>query len=219
MTVTAVIFDLDGVLIDSANAHHESWRLLAAELGREVTAEQFAASFGRQNQDIIPLLFGPGIEPERARQLSHRKETIYRELVRGQVPIIPGAVELVRDCQRAGLKLAVGSSAPVENIDLALGEMSIAGCFAAIVHDADVTCGKPSPDVFLIAAERIGSPPAQCVVIEDAPSGVQAALAAGTKVIGLTTYHAADRLADAHLVVGCLTELSPERIVSLGYSN
>jgi beta-phosphoglucomutase family hydrolase len=215
MGTAAVIFDLDGVLIDSGAAHHQSWRLLAAELGQEVTAGRFAASFGRQNRDIIPLLFGGGDDEARIRRLSERKEALYRDLVRGRIPALPGAVALVRDCRRSGLKLAIGSSAPVENIHLALEEMGIADCFDAVVHDADVTRGKPDPEVFLIAAERLGVPPGDCVVIEDAPSGVQAALAAGMKAVGLTTYHAADRLAAANLVVDHLSDLSRAAILSI----
>jgi beta-phosphoglucomutase len=215
MGTAAVIFDLDGVLIDSGAAHHESWRLLAAELGQEVTADQFVASFGRQNRDIIPMLFGGGDDDARIRRLSERKEVLYRELVRGRIPAVPGAVALVRDCRRSGLKLAVGSSAPVENIDLALGEMGIAECFDAVVHDGDVTRGKPDPGVFLIAAEWLGVPPEACVVIEDAPSGVQAALAAGMKAVGLTTYHTADQLAAAHLVIEHLADLTRAGILSI----
>jgi beta-phosphoglucomutase len=212
MKAKAVIFDLDGVLIDSAEPHHQSWRLLAKELGQDVTAEQFAASFGRQNRDIIPMLFGPDLD-DRVGELSARKEELYRELVRGRLPAIPGGAELVGECRRAGLKLAIGSSTPRANIDLALDELGLADCFDVIVSDADVARGKPDPEVFLTAARRLGVPPRDCVVIEDAPSGVQAALAAGMKVVGLTTQHPPERLAQAHLVVDQLTGLSWETIL------
>lgn len=160
MPISAVIFDMDGVLIDSAEAHLESWRLLAAELGCEVTEQQFATSFGRQNRDIVPLLLGGDLDEDRVRQLGSRKEALYRDLVRGRVQAIDGAVDLVRRCRRAGLKLAVGSSAPPENIELVLDELGIADCFDVIVHDGDVGRGKPDPQVFLIAARRLGLAPA-----------------------------------------------------------
>ena len=143
-----------------------------------------------------------------------RKEALYRDLVRGRVQAIDGAVDLVRRCRQAGLKLAVGSSAPPENIQLVLDELGIADCFDVIVHDGDVGRGKPDPQVFLIAARRLGLAPARCAVIEDAPTGIQAALAAGMIVIGLTTHHPPERLADAHRVVDRLDVLSPQQIAA-----
>ena len=209
MPITAVIFDLDGVLIDSAGAHHESWGLLAAELGTQVTQEQFLGTFGRQNRDIIPLFFGPDLQERRVAELSERKEALYRDLVRGRIQPIAGAVELVQACKRAGLRLAIGSSAHPANIDLALQELGVTECFDAIVHGHDVTRGKPDPQVFLLAAQRLGVAPAACAVIEDAPSGVQAARAAGMTAVGLTTHHSPERLSDAHRVIESLAELTP----------
>ena len=215
MPISGVIFDLDGVLIDSASPHHESWRLLAKELGARVTEEQFLATFGRQNRDIIPLLFGDDLSQQRIGELSERKEALYRDLVRGRIQPLEGAVELVRGCRREGLKLAIGSSSHPANIDLALQELGIPDCFDAIVHGEEVTRGKPDPQVFLAAAQRLGLAPAACAVIEDAPSGVQAALTAGMTAIGLTTYHPAERLADAHRVIDSLADLTPAAVGSI----
>jgi len=215
MTITAVIFDLDGVLIDSAEPHAEAWRRLADELGVSVDPAQFLATFGRQNRDIVPLLFGADLKPDRIRELGERKEAIYRDLARGRVKQVQGAVGLVRDCRRNGLRLAVGSSAPRENIDLALGEMGLTEEFQAIVHAGDVSRGKPDPQVFLVAAERLAVSPAECAVIEDAPSGLTAARAAGMTAIGVTTAHAADRLADAHHVVDSLCRLDARAIQAI----
>ena len=215
MAIRAVIFDLDGVLIDSGPAHHESWRQLGAELGVDVGAEQFAATFGRQNRDIIPLLFGPDLGADRVHELSERKEALYRDLVRGRIKEVPGAVALVSACRQAGLRLAVGSSGHPVNIELALQELGMADCFEAIVTGHDVNRGKPDPQVFLLAAERLGVEPAACAVIEDAPSGIEAALAADMTAIGLTSHHPRDRLSRAHWVVDALTELTPAIIRDL----
>lgn len=212
MSIDAVIFDLDGVLIDSAEPHRQSWELLAQELGREVSDEQFAATFGRPNRAVVPQLFGPGLSDARVRELGDRKEELYRELVTGRLPVIPGASELVRSCRNAGLKLAVGSSAPPENLELALRELELSDLFDAVVCERDVEHGKPDPQVFLLAAERLGVPPDRCVVLEDAPSGVQAAKTAGMKCVGLTSLHAADTLSAADLVVDSLSGLTPERL-------
>ncbi|MCP4250190.1 MAG: HAD family phosphatase [bacterium] len=215
MAIHAVIFDLDGVLIDSGPAHHESWRLLGAESGVQVGAEQFAATFGRQNRDIIPLLFGQNLDADRVHELSERKEALYRDLVRGRIKEVPGAAALVSACREAGLRLAVGSSGHPINIDLALEELGIADCFEAIVTGHDVNRGKPDPQVFLMAAQRLGVEPAGCAVVEDAPSGIEAALAAGMTAVGLTSHHPRDRLGRAHLVVDSLSELAPTTIRDL----
>ena len=210
--ITAVIFDMDGVLIDSSSAHLESWRRLAADLGSGITEKKFRETFGRQNRDIIPLLFGGSMDERRVEELSETKERYYRDLVKGDVPALPGAADLVRNCHAAGLRLAVGSSGHPENIAIALQALGVDGLIECVVSGKDVTIGKPDPQVFLMAAERIGVSASSCVVIEDAPAGVDAALAAGMVVIGVTTGHPRERLARAHLVVDGLNELDPQRI-------
>ncbi|MCH7527724.1 MAG: HAD family phosphatase, partial [Planctomycetes bacterium] len=123
--ITAVIFDMDGVLIDSSSAHLESWRRLAADLGSGITEKKFRETFGRQNRDIIPLLFGASLAPTRIEELSETKERYYRELVADHVPVIPGAASLVNACHAAGMKCAIGSSGHPENIAMALRHMQI----------------------------------------------------------------------------------------------
>lgn len=214
-TATAVIFDLDGVLIDSGSAHLESWKRLAADLGQDVTEEQFRDTFGRQNRDIIPLLFGEHLGPQRVDELGETKERYYREQIDGAVTEVPGAVNLVRACQAAGMRCAVGSSGHPENIAIALSSMGIIDLFDCIVSGKDVTRGKPDPQVFLIAAERIGVSPLRCAVVEDAPAGIDAALAGEMVAIGITTQHPRARLNHAHRVVDRLDELSPEGIGAL----
>jgi len=209
-----VIFDMDGVLIDSAEPHFASWRLLADECGGTVTREQFAATFGRQNRDIVPVLFGE-VSKTRLQALSDRKEEIYRDLVRTNPPIVPGADELVRGLAGLGARLAVGSSGPLANIEFVLGAMEVTGLISAIVSGDDVTRGKPDPQVFSVACERLGVSPACCVVVEDAPAGVQAARAAGTRAVAVLIYHTAEAFDGPDLMVRRLADLSVEQLVSL----
>ncbi|GMU38551.1 MAG: HAD family phosphatase [Phycisphaerae bacterium] len=217
MLMRGVIFDLDGVLIDSAEAHLRSWRVLAERHGRTITDEQFAATFGRQNRAILPILWGREVDETEVARLGEEKEACYRDLIRGRIRSIamPGAEALIRDCRAAGLAMAIGSSTPPENVALALEELGVAAHFSAVVTSKDVTRGKPAPDVFLLAAERLGLPPGQCVVIEDAPAGIDAALAAGCAAVGLTSQHAREKLGHADLVVDRLTELASGRLMSL----
>jgi beta-phosphoglucomutase len=208
------IFDMDGVLVDSAAAHFQSWQRLAQECGGKVTEEEFNRTFGQQNRDIIPMLFGQ-VSDARLNQLADRKEQIYRDLVRGEPPIVPGAVELVRDLHDAGVRLAVGSSGPRENIELILDAMGVRGRIHVVVSGDDVTRGKPDPQVFTMAADRLNVPASRCVVIEDAPAGVEAARAAGALAVAVLIYHPASAFGSANCLVPCLADLSASQILSL----
>lgn len=209
-----VIFDMDGVLVDSAEPHLRSWRLLAGENGIEVTDEQFATTFGRQNDDIIPILFGD-VDEARLIALANRKEALYRDLVRNLTPIVDGAVELVRDLRRFGARLAIGSSGPRANIDLVLSAMGVIDDFDVVVSADDVTRGKPDPQVFQIACEWLALSPGRCVVIEDAPVGVTAAKAAGAWCVAVMMHHPRDAFAHADHVVASLGELSVTDVTAL----
>lgn len=217
MTATVpigVIFDMDGVLVDSAEPHLKSWQRLAIEEGTTVTRRQFAETFGRQNRDIVPILFGADASARLA-ELSDRKEALYRDLIRDNVPIVPGAVALIRALHADGARLGVGSSGPKANIDLVLGAMGVVDCMSAIVSADDVTRGKPDPQVFSLACERFGLPPERCLVIEDAPSGVAAANAAGAKSVAILMHHPATAFEDADLVVDRLADLSVHTLTAM----
>ncbi len=209
-----VIFDMDGVLIDSADAHWESWKRLGEENGLSITREQFASTFGRQSRDIIQGLFGEKSSAA-TRELSERKELIYRDIIGANPPIVEGAAELVRSLRAAGAALAIGSSGPRNNIDLVLRAIGVADDFAAIVSADDVTRGKPDPQVFELSARRLGLSPAQCIVIEDAPVGIQAAKAAGALAVAVLIYHPRSAFQAADDAVERLSELSVARLQAL----
>jgi beta-phosphoglucomutase len=207
---------MDGVLVDSAPAHFESWQRLAREEGITITRKQFEASFGRQNRDIIPMFLGP-VSPDRLAAIAQRKEAIYRDLVRVRVPAVDGAVDLVSALAAQKIPLAIGSAGPRVNIDLVLEGMRVADYFETIVSGEDATRGKPDPQVFQLACERLRLPPGRCVVIEDATAGVEAARAAGTKVAAVMMHHPAESLrnAGADIVVERLKDLTVVRLKDL----
>lgn len=213
----AVIFDMDGVLIDSYRAHFESWRIVAAEEGLHITEEQFSRTFGRTSREIIAALWGdrtPG--DERIRELDDRKEAAFRDLIRDNFPIMPGAPELLDALHGEGFGVAIGSSGPPENVALTVEKLGRRHVFGAIITGKDVTRGKPDPQVFLLASERLGIPPQRCVVVEDAPPGIEAAHRAGMKAVGLaSTGRTPEMLAQADWVVKSLHELSPQRLREL----
>jgi beta-phosphoglucomutase len=215
MPQQAVIFDVDGVLTDSYQPHFLSWQRMFGELDVAFTEEQFRGTFGRTNRDIFGELYQGGLTEEQIVRWGDRKEVLYREIIAETFIPVPGAVELIDSLAAAGFKLGVGSSGPPENISVTLDKLSRGRSFGAVVTGADVQRGKPDPQVFLLAAERLGVPPAQCAVVEDAPQGVEAANRAGMTSIGLTGTTTREALSHARLVVDRLDELTPERISEL----
>lgn len=214
----AVLWDVDGTLVDTAELHFQSWCALARKLNRPYTRDDFAATFGWRNPEIIPKLFGTHDDSEVTR-LGDHKEDLYRVEARKGVQLLPGVRALLDDIHRAGGRQAIGSSAPRRNLELILELTGTAPLFEAIVAMEDTPRGKPDPEVFLLAARKLDVPPARCVVLEDAPVGVQAARAGGMKAVGVTFvgHHSTARLRDAgaDLVVSSLEQLDAAALHSL----
>jgi HAD superfamily hydrolase (TIGR01509 family) len=215
MADAAVIFDMDGVLVDSYHAHFESWKLMYGKMGIDYTEEAFAADFGRRSHEILRRTLGEGVTDRQVHECDVRKEAYYRDIIRARFPAMDGATELIEILAADGFALAVGSSGPVENISLVLDLLPGGDRVSVIVTGADVSRGKPDPQVFLLAAERLGLPPARCAVVEDAVHGIEAANRAGMASVALTGTSTRDELAEADLVVDSLRELSPVGIRSL----
>ncbi len=207
----AVIWDVDGTLVDTAELHFQAWAALARELDRPFTRQDFAGTFGWRNPEIIPKLFGPSYSAAEIAALGERKEELYRAAAGQGVALLPGARALLVAVQEAGGRQAIGSSAPRRNLELILQLTGTTALFDAVIAMEDTTRGKPDPEVFLQAARRLDVPPARCVVLEDAPVGVQAAKAGGMYAIGVTfiQHHSAEKLwaAGADLVVPSLEKL------------
>jgi beta-phosphoglucomutase len=213
----AVIFDMDGVLVDTYHAHYRSWMAVAEAEGFPFDEEEFARTFGRTSREIIAQCWGGGrLSDAEIAALDDRKEAVFREIMAEDFPPMPGVHELLKALHGARFKLAVGSSGPPENVALVFEKLPGGSLFSAMVDGMDVTRGKPDPQVFLIAADRLGVVPGRCAVVEDAPAGVNAAHAAGMAAIALvSTGRTRESLAAADLVVESLGELSPERIRAL----
>ncbi|MHB2020372.1 MAG: HAD family hydrolase [Candidatus Xenobia bacterium] len=206
------IFDMDGVLVDSSEAHFAAWHQLGEEVGRPFTRELFERTFGMHNNQIVPLWIGPGQDVD---ALADRKEQLYRERAADLIKPLPGCVPLLQALHAAGFGLAVGSSGPRANIEMVLDIMRVRDLFHALSTGEDVTHGKPDPEVFLVAARRLGLPPAACIVLEDAPQGVEAGRRAGMAVVAITSSRPRAALQDATLIVDSLEELTVERLSAL----
>lgn len=209
MTQYAVIFDMDGVLVDSYQPHYESWKRMADNHGLEMTQEQFRHTFGKTSREIIRDLWGDRIAEADIPARDAEKEAAYREIIQAHFPAIDGVSELLAALHGDGFKLAIGSSGPPENVAVVCRCLPGAEHFDVRVTGKDVQHGKPAPDVFLTAARRLGVEPAHCVVIEDAPVGVEAARRAGMGVVAITGTVGPDRLAAADKIITSHRELSP----------
>ena len=214
----AVIFDWDGVVVDSSAAHQESWEILARERKLSLPDDHFTQSFGRKNNFIISEMFHWATEPEKVQELGDRKEALYREILRetGLDPL-PGALNPFHDLKQAGIPMAVGTSTPLENVEAVIHMIGASDVFDAIVSSEDVVHGKPDPEVFLKAAGKLGVDPADCVVFEDAVYGIQAALAAGMKAVALTTTHRIGHFDSTwpHRIISSLDDASLSMLLNL----
>ena len=200
----AVLWDVDGTLIDSSEYHWLSWRDALAAESFPLTRERFAETFGQRNDEILRAYF-PRRTPEEIARVGDAKEVRYRELIRERgITLLPGVRRWLDRLQRDGWLQAVASSAPRLNLDAIMSALSLEDYFAAVASAEDVTAGKPDPQVFLAAARKLSVAPSACVVVEDAPAGTEAARRARMRSIGVLSSHAELR---ADIVVRTLEEL------------
>jgi beta-phosphoglucomutase len=209
----AVLWDLDGTLVDSEEYHWRAWRGTMASEGIALTQRQFLETFGLRNDEILPRWLGPTASAERIARVARDKEILYRKLLReGGATCLPAASDWLQRLQRDGWLQAIASSAPRENIEVVLEVLQLTACFQAVVAGEDVTAGKPDPQVFLAAAQRLQTEPSRCIVVEDSPLGIEAARRAGMRSIGVNRKV---RLAAADIAVSSLTELPDDAFSSL----
>ena len=204
----AVLWDMDGTLLDSAEYHWLAWRDILHAEGYPITYDEFKATFGQRNDTILRGYFGADLPDAEVERIGGAKEARYRDLVRERgIALLPGVGVWLARLREAGWRQAIASAAPLANVEAIVAALGIARFFGAVVAAEDVQRGKPDPQVFLLAAERLGVPPARSVVVEDAPAGIEAAHRAGMRAIGARTSHAGLR---ADIVVDTLDQLSDD---------
>jgi len=211
----AVLWDMDGVIADTSKYHFQSWVIAFKPEGIKFTQIHFERAFGMANIDIIPMVSGKRVSIDKINAIADFKETTFRSLIKDKITALPGVIELVNSLKNAGIKMALVSSTPKENIDLILGKLGIMQYFDVIVSGDDVTEGKPSPQVYLLGAKKLSVAPHNCVVIEDAVVGVEAAKGGGMKCIGVTNTVPASKLSAADLIVDSLANVKIEMIEKL----
>jgi beta-phosphoglucomutase len=208
-----VIFDMDGVLVDSYRAHYQSWRETAEIHGLNISKQDFARLFGRTAREFIEQLWPGRFDDAGIARFYATKEHAYRDVLRVDFPEMDGAGELIESLHRAGFKLAIGSSGPPENVAMVKGRLPHGELITEAVDGSQVERGKPDPQVFLLAARKLRLEPAYCAVIEDSLVGIEAARGAGMVAIALVGTATCEALSPrAHLVVDSLRQLTPELI-------
>ncbi len=209
----AVLWDMDGTLLDSAEYHWHSWREILAGECYELAHAQFVATFGQRNDTILRDWLGADLPIGEIDRIGAAKEARYRELVRsGGITLLPGVERWLMRLKADGWRQAVASAAPRANVEAIVAALGIEAFFNAISSAEDVQRGKPDPQVFLVAAERVGVQPARCIVIEDAPAGLLGAQRGGMHAIGVRSSHT-DLHAD--IVVDTLAELPDDAFEQL----
>ena len=213
------IFDMDGTLADTMPTHQLVWDKLLPDLGVMVDRDDFFSwSAGLTNREIFPRLLGSDITVEEISRLSDRKESLFRELYRSQMVAIKGAEAFLQRTTAAGYRSGVGTAAPPGNVDLVLDGLDLRRHFQTIVCNTDVKCGKPDPEIFLLAAKRLGSRPEDCVVFEDAPAGIEAARRAGMACVVITSTLTCEQIAaldDTRHVVHVVSDFTDPALATL----
>ncbi|MFH0880531.1 MAG: HAD family phosphatase [Lentisphaerota bacterium] len=214
MKLPACIFDWDGVVVDSNAMHVKNWDRLAEEEGRPSPQVPNIGKCGLRTEAVLAKLLQWNVSPGDMDRLAFRKEELFRTMVAEEgIDSIRGVIHFLQALRSAGHPVAVGSSAPRLNVDAGIKALAMGDAFNAIVAGEDVAHGKPFPDIFLLAAKKMGVDPAHCVVFEDAPAGIQAAHAAGMRVIGVLSSHTAQELKQADMLIHHFGEMTPERII------
>ena len=212
-TTWAILWDMDGVLVDTTEAHYKAWVETLSAYGIKYSREQFLAEFGMNNFSILSQLFTTS-DLEVITPVSDQKEQSFRSYVRGHLKLLPGTARWLEQFKEWGFPQAICSSAPQENIDAIIETTEINNYFTIQLSAAHLR-GKPDPEVFLKAASLLGYSTERCLVVEDATVGVQAAKRAGMKCVAIETTHSARELDQADLVIPDLSHLDNQRLKTI----
>jgi len=213
-----VIFDWDGVIVDSSDLHLKSWEALANELKLPLPNDHFEKGFGKRNETIIPQILGWSKDPAQINHWGKRKEEIYRELGnKGGIKLARGSKDFLKQIPASTFRCSIGTSTERKNVELAISQHDLSQYFLGAACSEDVSRGKPDPEVFLEAAKILSITPKNCVVFEDSPHGIEAAKRAGMKTVALTTTHPSTTFMHLNpdLLVASLADLGVDQVEKL----
>ncbi len=209
----AVIFDMDGVLVDNSEIHNRTWQMICRKYGKDISTNEIRSIFGGTNKIFVSRLLGKNDEKD-INAIAIEKEALYRKLYEETIQLPEGLLNLLIELKTYKIPMAVATSAPTENMDFVLDKLNIRNYFDVLVDETYVKRGKPDPEIYLITAKKLGLKPQQCVVIEDSVFGIQSALAAGMKVVGITSTFSVDKINQADIIIKSFREINVEKIKS-----
>ncbi len=214
MSSFAVIFDMDGVIIDSNPFHKISLRQFCEKYGYHLSDQELINKiYGRTNKEWIANLFG-ALPKEELMRYGEEKEALFREIYKDDIRALNRLAEFLKDLKEKNIPIAIGTSAPRSNVDFVLSHTGLKKYFTTILDESDVEQGKPNPEIYLKVAARLGYEPNRCIVFEDSLSGVESARRAGTKVVGVATTHSFEELSHTDLVIQDFTDLDPASLLA-----
>ena len=210
----AVIFDMDGVLVENSEFHDEAWRLTCLKHGKIITNQDVRNGFGGSNKILVQNLLGI-FDQKIIEKIAIEKEKLYRDIFEKSLRLPLGLMNLLNELKQKNVCMAVATSAPPENLHFVIDKLGIRNYFDALVDESQIKNCKPDPEIYILAANKLGVPISNCLVFEDSIFGIQSGKAAGMKVIGITTSFGAEQIKMADLIITSFTEISLERIKKL----
>jgi len=210
----ALIFDMDGLIVDNDRYHCLSWMEFAKKHGKDVGYDEVKSWFGSTNRTILGNLFPDALSREQVEQMGREKEELYRRMYAKTIEPLKGLKEFLAGLDGA-FKIGVATSAPTENVDFVLGKTGLKSYFQSVTDESDIRHGKPDPEIFLKAAGKLGVPPDSCLVFEDSFHGIEAARRAGMYVIGVATTHEAGALKNTDLVIADFSQINAGMIEAI----
>jgi beta-phosphoglucomutase len=206
---------MDGTIVDSLPYHTQAWKVIFSKRGKIFSEADREWVNGRKNEVIVPHIMGKKISSEEVELIANEKEATFRSFVKDSIQALPGVVELIKALAEAKYQLAIVSSTPKENIELITKTLGVKKYFSLFINGDDVKEGKPSPQGFLLAAEKLGIEPENCVVMEDAIVGVRAAKRAGMYCIAVANTCHREDISEADMVVNSLEVITVKTIEGL----
>lgn len=211
----ALIFDMDGVVINNDRYHYLAWQKFAEQHGKTVSFEEVKSWFGSTNESIMVNFFDTNLSKDEIKKYAYEKEKIYRELYSPHIKPLEGLKELLEAASMDGYKIGLATSAPPENVEFVLDKTGLRKYFTEITDDTQISKGKPDPEIFNLTARKLGAYPSRSIVFEDSFYGIEAGKKAGMKVIAIASTHQSNKLQHADKVLSNFTELSIHELDSL----
>jgi HAD superfamily hydrolase (TIGR01509 family) len=211
----ALIFDMDGTMVDNMMTHHRGWQKTLKQYGLDFSLEEVMSQCHGKNVEIIERLFPGKYTVDERERISFEKESGYRGIFLPELKLVNGLPEILEMARKSGIPMGIGTAAPKANVDFVLDNLDIRHYFQAIVHAEDVDKGKPDPGVFFKVADLLGIAYGDCLVFEDSPTGAKTAFNAGMKAIILTTTHQEYEFEGIASVIRCVPDYTHINLLSL----